>query len=173
MKISGFAGFVIILSVLVYACTRVDKLPPTPSIKFTSFQTFDTTDIIGNQERGGRLKFYFEDGDGDVGLNAPANPGDDSTNLFFTMFRITNGIPDSAKADDPLKPSDYRIPFLTQVGQNVVLKGTISVTFLYLSYSVADTIKYDFYMKDRAGHVSNTVSTCEIPVIKDTICKGN
>ncbi len=67
-----------------------------------------------------------------------------------------------APDNDPLKPSDYRIPYLERLGQNKILKGTISVTFLYLFYSPADTIRYDFYLKDRAENLSNTVSTSEI-----------
>ena len=155
------------------SCRKSDKLSAVPNIKFTSFQAFDTTDILGNQARGGRLKFYFEDGDGDLGLNSPTNAGEDSTNLFFKLYRVTNGALVPATDNDPLKPSDYRIPYLTDIGQNALLKGTISVTFLYLFYNASDTIEYEFYMKDRAGNSSNTITTPEIAIIRDTIYKGN
>jgi hypothetical protein len=68
----------------------------------------------------------------------------------------------AAPDDDPLKPSAYRIPYMERTGQDKILKGTISVTFLYLFYSPSDTIRYDFYIKDRAGNVSNVASTSEI-----------
>ncbi len=76
------------------------------------------------QSKGGRLKFYFEDGDGNLGLPAP-EPGqeNDSTNLFFTLYRMTDGVMDPAPDDDPLKPSDYRIPYMERTGQNKILKG--------------------------------------------------
>jgi hypothetical protein len=167
------AGVSIFIAVFIFSCTKVEKLPVSPNIKFTSFQGFDTTDILGNQARGGRLKFYFEDGDGDLGLNPPTIVGDDSTNLFFKMYRIVNGALVPAANNDLLKPSDYRIPFLQPVGQNRALKGTISVTFLYLFYEPTDTIEYEFFVKDRAEHVSNVITTCEIPIVKDTTCKGN
>jgi len=64
--------------------------------------------------------------------------------------------------NDPLKPSPYRIPYMERLGQNKILKGTISVTFLYLFYSPTDTIRYDFYIKDRALNESNVASTSEI-----------
>ena len=67
-----------------------------------------------------------------------------------------------APANDPLMPSSYRIPYMEREGQNKILKGTIDVTFLYLFYNPADTIKYDFYIKDRALNESNIVSTNEI-----------
>jgi hypothetical protein len=173
MKRVIFAGLLIIIPFLIYSCVKVEKLPATPSITFTSFETYDYVDTLGNQDRVGKLKFHFQDGDGDLGLNAPTTPGEDSVNLFFNMFRVTGGGLVPAADNDPLKPSPYRIPYLTQIGQNQVLTGTISVTFLYLFYSPADTIEYEFYIKDRAGHVSNTISTCEIILVKDTICKGN
>lgn len=167
------AGILIFFPLLIFSCLKVEKLSAIPAITFTSFQTFDTTDILGNQARGGRLKFHFVDGDGDLGLDPPTSTGQDSVNLFFTLYRLTNGVLVPAADNDPLKPSPYRIPYLSQVGQDQALIGTISVTFLYLFYTPADTIKYEFYIKDRADHVSDTVSTCEIPLIKDTICKGN
>jgi hypothetical protein len=82
--------------------------------------------------------------------------------LFFTLYRKVGGIMVQAPDNDPLKPSAYRIPYLERLGQNKILKGTVSVTFLYLFYSAADTIRYDFYIEDRALNVSNVASTNEI-----------
>jgi hypothetical protein len=131
-------------TLLLGACTKIEQLPAVPSIEFTSFQ------------------FTFEDGDGDIGLKAPSEIQTDTTNLFFSLFRKTDGIMTPAPDNDPLKPSSYRIPYLEREGQNKILKGTISVTFMYLLYSESDTIKYDFYITDRAGNESNTASTSEI-----------
>lgn len=158
--------FLIIISIfLLDSCRKVEQLPAVPHIEFTSFTIFDTTDILGNNSKGGRLKFHFEDGDGDLGLNAPTTDQTnqtDSTNLFFTLFRKEVGVMVPAPDNDPLKPSAYRIPYMERLGQNKILKGTISVTFLYLFYSPSDTIRYDFYIQDRALNESNVVSTSEI-----------
>ena len=40
------------------------------SIEFRSFSMFDSVDILGNRQRAGVLEFYFEDGDGDIGIKA-------------------------------------------------------------------------------------------------------
>ena len=152
------------------SCRKIEKLPPEPSIKFTSFEVFDSTDILGNIDKGGRLKFYFEDGDGDLGLQAPQDNNTDSTNLFFTLFRKTKGIFVRVPDNDPLKPSPYRIPYMDRQGQNKILRGNISVTFLYLFFTPSDTLRYKFFVKDRALHSSDTASTCEIVLIKDGIC---
>jgi hypothetical protein len=160
---------IIIFIVAPASCIKVKTLPDEPHIEYRSFTVFDTVDILNNEMKGGRLKFYFEDGDGDLGYVSPEiSEEPDSINLFFTLYRKTNGVMNPAPDDDPLKPSGYRIPYMERQGQNKILKGTISVTFLYLFYSVNDTIRYDFYIKDRAGNLSNTASTSEIPVDSDS-----
>ena len=152
----------LIFTLILDSCKKIEKLPAVPHIEFTSFTIFDTTDILGNISKGGRLRFHFEDGDGDMGLNAPLGVQTDSTNLFFALFRKKGGTMSPAPDNDPLKPSAYRIPYMERLGQNKILKGTISVTFLYLFFNNTDTIRYDFYIKDRALNESNVVSTSEI-----------
>jgi hypothetical protein len=163
MRTVGFLMPLIILAVSG-SCTKIQLLPPEPSIEFRNFTVFDTTDILGNDCKGGRLKFYFEDGDGNVGMESPEETGLDTTNLFFTLYRKTDGIMTQVPDNDPIKPSSYRIPFMEREGQNKILKGTITVTFIYLFYEKEhkDTIMYDFYLKDRAENFSNTAATTEI-----------
>jgi len=162
MKKIVYLLFALIFIIGMNSCRKVAELPATPHIDFTSFTIFDTLDILGNTSKGGRLKFHFEDGDGDLGLNPPTDGQIDSTNLFFTLFRKTGGVMAQAPDNDPLKPPEFRIPYMERLGQNKILKGTISVTFLYLFYNPTDTIKYDFYIKDRALNISNVASTSEI-----------
>lgn len=150
------------------ACIKVKTLPDEPRIEYRSFTIFDTIGL-GNEMKGGRLKFYFEDGDGDLGYISPEqSENTDSINLFFTLYRKINGKMTLAPENDPLKPSGYRIPYMERPGQNKILKGTISVTFMYLFYSVGDTVKYEFYIKDRAGNLSNSVFTSDILVATDS-----
>jgi hypothetical protein len=158
--------------ILFHSCGKIEKLPPIPAITFTSFEVFDTI-VLDNEAKAGRLKFHFEDGDGDLGLNAPeVNSGSDTSNLFFTLLRKNSGSFIPAPDNDPLDPSDYRIPYMERLGQNKILKGTVSITFLYLFYTPVDTIKYEFYIKDRADHLSNTVTTCEIAINLNSLCTG-
>lgn len=138
------------------SCKKIQSMAPEPFVEFTNFSVFDTLDILGNHSKGGRLRFHFEDGDGDVGLDAPINGQIDSTNLFLTLYKKVNGemIPDA-------KPAAYRIPYMERLGRDKILKGTISITFIY-TFLPADTISYDFYLKDRALNSSNVASTKEI-----------
>jgi hypothetical protein len=164
MRIFRYRVWVIPFLFFLGSCHKIEHISPIPSISFTSFTIKDTTDILGNQAKGGKLSFFFEDGDGDVGLNPPDGILTDSTNLFLKLYRKIDGVMVLAKPGDPLYPSDYRIPYMVRVGQDKTLRGTISVTFIYLFYSPTDTIKYDFKIKDRALHESNTASTSEIVI---------
>jgi hypothetical protein len=169
MRIIRYPLLSLIALLILGSCTKIEHLSPIPNIKFTRFTIFDTTDILGNVTKAGKLDFYFEDGDGDIGLKVPSGGQADSTNLFFTLYRKTGGILELAPEDDPLYPSAYRIPYMVRLGQNKIIKGNISVTFLYLFYSTSDTIKYDFYLKDRALHESNVTSTSEIAIATNNI----
>lgn len=168
MRIIKYLVIIIAALPLLNSCRKIEQLPPAPLIKFTRFAVFDTTTLLGKY-KAGRLDFYFEDGDGDLGLQAPSGNMTDTTNLYLTLFRKTGGIMAQAPDNDPLKPLFYRIPFMERLGQNKILKGTISVTFLYLSYYPGDTIRYDFYIKDRALNESNVASTSEIVVSANDI----
>lgn len=164
MRTITFLSVIMLILLSQGSCRPIEQLPDEPEIRFTSFAVFDTTDILGNSFKGGRLKFYFEDGNGDMGMKNPEEGESDTTNLFFTMFRKTGSSMVQVPEDDALKPSGYRIPYMERTGRNKILRGTISITFLYQFYNTesTDTIKYDFYLKDRADNQSNSVSTPEI-----------
>jgi len=165
MKFKIVLIIVLFFLLAIVSCGKIDTLPPEPHIQYTNFTVFDTTDLLGNKIMGGKLKFHFEDGDGDLGLAVPEDTKEaDTVNLFVSLFRMTNGKISPAPDNDPYKPTGFRIPYMERTGQNKILKGDISVTFFYLFYTKEDSIRYDFLIKDRAGNLSNTVSTSVIPV---------
>jgi len=171
MRSVKLPAIIVVFSLFIISCGKIEKLPPVPSIAFKSFEVFDSVDILGNKVKGGRLNFHFQDGDGDLGLDVPQSTGTvDSTNLFFTLYRKTGGVFHEVAANDPSRPSAYRIPFMDRQGQNKILRGNISITFLYLFYTPADTLKYKFYVKDRAQNLSNTDSTCVFVLTSNGIC---
>jgi hypothetical protein len=171
MKKIKYLLLLLIIIPAFYSCKKIVQLSNVPHIEFTNFAIFDTTDILGNHSKGGRLRFFFEDGDGDVGLNSPGASQPDSTNLYLTLYRKKGGVLIQAPSNDPIYPSSYRIPYMERLGRNKILKGTISVTFLYLFYSPGDTIAYDFYITDRALNQSNVASTTDIIISQNKIYK--
>lgn len=167
MKRLNYLFPAVLLVAGLISCHRIVSLPAEPRVEYTSFAVFDTTDILGNSYKGGRLKFYFEDGDGDLGLPQPSGEeGSDTINLYLTLYKKSNGSMIPAAPGDILFTKGYRIPYIDRPGQNKILRGTIAVSFLYQFYNTDDStvIKYNFYVRDRADNVSNTETTPEISV---------
>jgi hypothetical protein len=161
----GFSIFFILFAgwVLFFSCRKIESYPVIPSIEFQSFNIRDTVDLLGNQGKVGELVFSFVDGDGDIGLPQPDSTSTDTTNynLFFTLYEKLDGEFLKVDEDDLETPLNYRIPFIEMEGQNKTLKGEIQVDFFYFKIFLIkyDTIKYEFYLVDRALHKSNVEET--------------
>ena len=155
-------GVLLIIVLASHACKKTEVYSEIPEIAYKNFLFRDTTDLLGNTSLLGVLTFTFVDGDGDLGLDQPpdtATPGNPSySNLFFTLFAYQNGIITEIGEDELEFPLAYRIPLLEPEGSDKTLKGEIEVEFIYVAFDY-DTISYDFYITDRAGHESNVEST--------------
>jgi len=143
--------------ILLFSCRKTQEYPIEPDIKYKDFILYDTTDLLGNKGLVGQLSFNFVDGDGDIGLKQPGKDPEqaDSVNMFFTLWAVVNG---EVIKPDLKQALNYRIPYMEPESQDPTLKGIIKVDFLYFSYQY-DTISYDFYIVDRAGHESNIESS--------------
>jgi len=153
------------------ACLKVERVSEIPSIEFISFEIFDTiTSGLGNNSKAGRLKFRFEDGDGDIGIPYTT----EEINLEMFLYRKKDGVMQLVTDSDPLlQHSGYSIPYLQKIGQSKVLRGEIIILMLYDFYipNIADTIKYSFFITDRAGNNSNIEETAEIIVAENNVYK--
>lgn len=162
MKTLKYLVIIISIGLSLGSCRKIDQLPPVPLVKFTSFTVFDTITQLGKY-KAGRLEFYFEDGDGDLGSILPGKEGTvtETPDLYLSLFRKKEGLMVASKDTNDFM--SYRIPYMERLGVNKILKGTISVSIFYF-IPPTDTIKYDFYITDRASNVSNVASTSEIVV---------
>jgi hypothetical protein len=164
-KMKQFINILLVfLFIFLSGCPNVEPLPEIPYIEFKDFTLAESVDDLGNEVILGELLFFFQDGDGDVGLHEPDTifPGDTTNyNLYFTMFKKENQEYIKLDEDDLGSPLYYRIPFIEREGQNKTLKGEIEVTFEYLTIEY-DTIRYAFYIIDRQKHKSNTDTTFDI-----------
>lgn len=171
--LSNIILFVLIASVLGFgSCKKVEKFSEIPLIEYIDFVKIYNQDL-GINDRG-VLKFTFEDGDGDIGLNSKDTfpPYDASSkyhyNLIITYFEMQHGelteVPilwfnPQTEQYDTLTLS-ARIPNLTPTGTNKAISGEIYDTlFIYNFNSPYDTIKFEAYIIDRALHESNIIST--------------
>ncbi|MCL2290428.1 MAG: hypothetical protein FWC34_06970 [Bacteroidetes bacterium] len=160
MKKIVYSG--IILIVFLYACRKPERFSDIPEIKFISFEKL-------NQDEG-RLAFYFQDGDGDIGLDNRDNypPFDTSSiyryNFFCDYYEKRNGI--FQKIDSIINPKgelepfnlNGRIPRLSNLpGESI--NGEIYYTFSPSYYDTfspySDTVKLKFYIVDRKLNHSN------------------
>lgn len=158
--------FIFVLATgLLAGCPAPKVLPDVPRVEFQSFILSEEPNPLGTDVLTGRLTFYFEDGDGDIGfyasLDSLSKPDSVNYNLFLTIHEKVNGeyrMVDTSELDT--KPY-YRIPPLDREGQNKTLRGEIEVAIEYFTIDY-DTMKYSFYIMDRAYHRSNTDTTDEI-----------
>jgi hypothetical protein len=133
-------------------CQKEDKYPVTPEIEFKSLDIYKNLSGQDSLE----LIFSFTDGDGDLGT-----PEIDLANrdIFVKIFELRNGV-----FVEPVLPAplEYKLPYLEPRGNNNSLKGDVKLNVDYNVTWPNDTIKYSLYIKDRAGHQSNTITTAVI-----------
>ncbi len=145
------------LCCFIFNCAKAPDYPITPKIEFKSMSKNSLVQSTNAQADSILLTFKFQDGDGDLGSK-------DSANIYIFDGR-----------DSFAKPP-YRIPFIDQQGAGNGIDGEITIrlntvccTFIggYLPCSKVagqptNTLTYLVYIKDRAGHQSNTIETPSI-----------
>ncbi len=145
--------------ILLSSCMKKEVFPDIPEIAFQSFITqFDT----GIYAKRGFLTISFKDGNGDIGLwpNQKEPPFDTGSiyyyNYIIDYYEKQNGI--FVKVDlNP--PYNARIPFLTPDDPNKAIKGIIVDTLTLNPMPLHDTVKFKFFIYDRALNKSNVDST--------------
>lgn len=151
----------LLLTVMAISCEPLDNLSDTPEIHFKSFSMFEM-DSLGFTIKTGELVFTFQDGDADFGIKT-GGQGTDTLNLFLKPYAKTDGVYDSVDVETyGRRYAVLNDEKLTRVGQNKTIKGEIKVQIYYFIAPPFDTMRYDFYIKDRAGHLSNIESTSDI-----------
>jgi len=153
--------------IVIIACEKIEPADPIPEIGFKDFTVFDSYDTIGDEPvevKACELIFTFIDGDGDIGLIDDPYDSIDPKNVFIIPFEKFDG---SYYRNDELDTLAFWIKHdekMERVGQNKTLKGEIIVKFSYFTNLISDydTLKFDFYMIDRAENKSNVESTTDI-----------
>ncbi len=150
---------ILILSLLImlafYACRDVDSFPIEPKIEYKGFGT-----ILGvnNSDSLGILSIGFEDGDGDIG-------SENQENYFISIYQMVDGEMQKVELPDTSVNFNAIIPDLTPKGKYKGIKGTIDYLlelYNFLPLLESDTIAFETYIKDRAGHQSNVVMTPDL-----------
>lgn len=142
------------------SCVKEKDFPPEPTIEFVKYTKYglDSADCI----------ISFKDGDGDIGIVQGDTVSKDDFQLKY-LYKGTDGqfhpfdAIDSTSAMDTLFYS-YRVPNITPEGQFKALEGQIKAKLRAapLYFPTHTVVKFEIRLRDRAGHLSNMVSTGEI-----------
>ncbi|UCH14543.1 MAG: hypothetical protein JSV22_00920 [Bacteroidales bacterium] len=165
-----FRNIIVILGIVfmvIIACERIEPADPVPEIGFKDLTVTDSYDTIGDEPveiKACELIFSFIDGDGDIGLIEDPYDSIDPKNVFIIPFEKLEG---SYYRNDELDTLSFWIKHddkMERVGQNKTLKGEIKVKFSYFKNLISDydTLKFDFYITDRAENKSNVESTTDV-----------
>jgi hypothetical protein len=179
-KIVLFFTGIILTSFL--SCQKFEEYPIEPQIQFQKFTLLVDSIITGDtfelRTERGILSFSYTDGDGDLGLRSsdtlpPFNKGSKYYyNIYVRYFEKQNGKFVEVTIDNNDGTTDTvnfhgRFPYLTPQGIHKAIRGTFNDTLPVLNpMSDYDTIKFKFFIYDRALHKSNEQETPEIVVLK-------
>ncbi|MBN2274577.1 MAG: hypothetical protein JXR41_05685 [Bacteroidales bacterium] len=158
---------IIIVGIIVMACEPPEKVSPVPEITFKEFLLEDNVDSLGNEGKLGTLKFDFIDGDADIGSFVYEDDTSEERlatkyNVFLIPFeKMPDGFYDSVETD-PLKYIIRHNEKLDRVGQNKTIKGEMKISIQYSIIPSQDTLRYEFYIRDRAMNQSNMAYTTDI-----------
>ncbi len=162
MKIlTGLIATVSAALLLAASCDPVEKVSDVPEVTFKSFDLFEL-DTIGMKIKVGELAFNFIDGNADFGIDV-GSQSEDTVNLFLIAYQKVDGVYDSLSMDTyGRKYTVWNDENMVRVGQNKTIKGEIKLDIFYFLTPPFDTIRYGFYITDRAGNRSNIDYTSDI-----------
>jgi hypothetical protein len=177
-RVKKIINFVIIISVFLLSCRRPEQYSDIPEIKLISFEKYKDMFITTDDTitiNGAYLTFYFQDGDGDIGLNESDNypPFDTSSlyqyNFFCDYYEKQNGIFEKV---DTIETPTGRRPFILHARfprlsnlpeESIHGEFYLNMSMYYNTFSHFDTIQLKFYIVDRKLNHSNVE---EITVIR-------
>ncbi len=154
--------FVVIVFLSLDSCKKIPHYSKTPAISFGN----DYISIFGNVYNSGSqsygdsiiVKIKFQDGDGDLGLDADDKKNDTLPN-FFLKVRGKNPthLQDTILYTGQFQPLTY-LP--KSIKGPVDGELSYTVFFDYNNYYyVKDTLTFLIHIKDRAGNISNTIES--------------
>jgi hypothetical protein len=150
----------LLVGVSITSCVKEKNFPIEPKIEFKEYfkYSLDSADCV----------IKFKDGDGDIGVLAGDTVPDLKMKYLFKgtdgMFHPYDGTFGTSQFDTLFYT--YRVPDLMPDGQYKALDGEIKIKLRASPiYNPAHhVVKFEIRLKDRAGHLSNIVTTNEINI---------
>lgn len=179
------AALLLIGVIGIASCGKDNGFSPTPEVEFKSFVNYK--DAAG-KDTAIDFIFDFKDGDGDIGYKdneLDTNCGADNNNLYIAYeerrgadfypkklwLEVTDvdaNCDTNVYFDSVQVQFNQRMKYLSPPGNNKSITGT--VTYHMDQYSALIVLsasgRFKFYIRDRAGHLSNVVTTPEVYITK-------
>jgi hypothetical protein len=159
------AFLLLITSCILSSCVKEKTFPVQPIIEFK-----DYIEYVSTETDSADCIITFKDGDGDIGIYEGDTAAQNDLKMKY-LYKDIDGIFKPYDAIDTTTAMDtlfysYRVPNLTPDGQYKALNGEIKVKLRAapLYKPGHQTVKFEITLRDRAGHLSNMVSTNEITV---------
>lgn len=158
----------VLVGCICNACIKTEPVSPVPEVEFTTYELVEAIDTLGNPLIIGKLEFSFIDGDADFGMDGlwdTVTWNEMNYNVFLKPYEKIDTLYYPIPDDSSKPPPYYRIMRdtpLDRVGQNKTVKGFIRIEMYFFILPEYDTIRYDFYIVDRALNKSNIESTSDI-----------
>lgn len=147
---------IIILSIIVVfcSCEKIENVSEIPEIKYLGIEV---TEGDGDYYTAiGSLKFSFIDGNGDIGFIENTDTTTPTIHDIFVIEYYKNN--SEFILEDTFK---YWMPYFQEGVYRTSLKGELEI-ILGRNIESPDTVYYEFYITDRANHMSNIEVTPEI-----------
>ncbi|HXB12906.1 MAG TPA: hypothetical protein VNZ45_13045 [Bacteroidia bacterium] len=161
MKLLYGIALFLIGSLVFSSCAKKENLSIIPAITFKSMDAATLDSAI--------MEVNFTDGDGDIGYLGSASDAQpdffieylrDSAGAFVPMLIINGPTPTVVQGT-------YKIPDVTPAGKNKSLTGIIRINMEQWTQGLpitGDTLQFNVWLLDRAGHKSNVLTTPSVIV---------
>lgn len=161
---------------LVQSCTKDEELSVVPEIEFQEYLVYRNA---AGKDTAIDFIFTLKDGDGDIGFfsdELDTSCGADNSNLYLTYQTLSGGsyrvkkfwtqvieyIPPACDSlvyfDSVAVQFNQRIQYLAPEGSSRTLEATVTYRITYDAglFLLDPAGRFEYYLRDRAGHLSNT-----------------
>jgi len=145
---------------LWFGCEKPEPASTLPRIWFDKYKLTKDTLIGGNLNHHFLLSFHLVDGDADIGYKEEITENDSkyiSLNIFPYVKK--NGIYEIDTVSYP-----YHLPYLSEKAPRGYLKAIVQIDMEFLKLTIPqwDTVRFIYFVKDRAQNRSNIDTTPEV-----------
>jgi hypothetical protein len=175
--------FVVVL--MIGSCKKDQTLSTTPEVSFDNFITY--SDAAG-VDTAVDFVFTIKDGDGDIGFQEGefnASCGADNSNLYIAyeekngagyrpkkiwtqVTDITTNCDTTIYFDSVQVKFNQRMQYIEPPGNSKSIEATVTYRMDYISALILLSTqgRFQFYIRDRANHISNTAVTDDLLLSK-------